>query len=174
MNVELTSDITLEDRAFLGKLYEASFPASERRDWHLIGAPGRQGRPNLFAIIADGHLAGLLTLWTFDRFAYIEHLAVHPAFRDQGVGSDAVRQLIEKVDPLPVVVEIEPPVASNPTTVKRADFYRNLGFVTIDDSYIQPPYGPGLPSVRLHLLATTTLPSISTADTLHREVYQTI
>lgn len=171
MNIELTTDITAEDRDFLGKLYIDSFPAAERRDWNLIGAPGHEGRPYLFAIIADGHLAGLATLWTFDRFAYIEHLAVHPDFRGKGIGSDAVREIIEKVDPLPVVVEIEPPVSSDPVTEKRAEFYRRLGFVTVDSSYVQPPYGAGLPSVPLHLLATTTLPAHSTAATLRSEVY---
>ena len=171
MNVELTPDITAEDREFLGKLYEESFPAAERRDWNLIGAPGRKGQPYLYAIIADGHLAGLVTLWTFNRFAYIEHLAVRPDFRGHSVGSDAVKLIIEKVDPLPVVVEIEPPVESEPLTVKRAKFCSRLGFVTIDSSYIQPPYGPGLPSVPLHLLATTVLPANMTAATLRNEVY---
>lgn len=171
MNIELTSDITAVDRDYLRGLYEESFPVAERRPWELIGSPDHKDRPLLFEILADGRLAGLATLWTFDRFAYIEHLAVHPDFRGHGVGSEAVRQLIEKVAPLPVVVEIEPPVSSDPATVRRADFYARLGFVTVDRDYVQPPYGPNLPSVSLHLLATTTLPAISTASTLRQEVY---
>ncbi len=171
MNVELTTDITAQDLALLQKLYEASFPPEERRQWQQIAAPKAPRRPELHAIIADGHIAGMITLWHFDRFVYIEHLAVNPELRGCGVGSDAIKTLIEKVGGKPVVLEIEPPVAELPLTVARFKFYSRLGFSTIDRSYVQPPYSPELPSVALHLLATTPLPAGSTAATLYREVY---
>ena len=171
MNVELTTDLTADDLNVLNDLYSSSFPAEERRPWGSIVSPATAGCPELFAIIADGRLAGMLTLWSFDRFAYVEHLAVDPGLRGSGIGSTAMRELIEKVGNKPVVLEIEPPVDSLPETVPRHNFYRSLRFDTIDTGYIQPPYSPGLPSVPLHLMATTALPRISTAATLHSRVY---
>ena len=171
MNVELTTVVTPDDLSLLHKLYEDAFPADERRAWRLIESPSKTGCPELFAIIADGHLAGMLTLWNFERFSYIEHLAVAPELRGKGIGAEAMRQLIEKIGNRPLVVEIEPPTAARPETVRRRDFYSRLGFSTIATDYIQPPYSPELSSVAMHLMATTILPAQSTAATLHREVY---
>lgn len=171
MNVELTTDITADDLTFIRDLYFNSFPPEERRPWENVANPADNKRPELFAVIADGRLAGMVTLWTFDRFAYVEHLAIDPALRGGGIGSAAMRVLIEKVGKKPVVLEIEPPVAERPETIRRRDFYRALGFDTIDTRYIQPPYTPKLPPVHLHVLATTILPAGSTARTLHTEVY---
>lgn len=171
MNVELTTVITPDDLSFLHKLYDESFPAEERREWSLIESPAIAGCPTLLAIIADGHLAGMLTLWNFDRFSYVEHFVVAPAFRGKGVGSEAMRQLIEKIGNRPLVVEIEPPTVDRPETLSRRDFYSKLGFATISTDYIQPAYSPSLSSVPMHLMATTILPSHSTAATLHHKVY---
>lgn len=171
MNVELTTDITGDDLTILRDLYINSFPAEERRPWDDIAGQAERRAPKLYAILADGHLAGMLTLWTFSLFVYVEHLAISPSLRGHGVGSDAMRNLIDRVGEKPVVLEIEPPVAHHPETVRRLNFYRSLGFSVIDTDYIQPPYSPGLPSINLHLLATTALPAGSTARTLHKEVY---
>lgn len=171
MNIELTPDITTADLGLLEELYQESFPAEERRPWNLIVNPAKKDSPKLFAILADGHIAGMLTLWTFYRFAYIEHLAVNPDLRGKGIGSEAMRLLIEKVGMKPIVVEIEPPTEIHPDTLRRRDFYTNLGFKTIATDYVQPPYAPSLPSVPMHLLATAILPPVSTTATLHSEVY---
>ena len=171
MNIDLSTDITAEDLDLLEKLYEQSFPAEERRPWQLISRPSKTDCPKLFAILADGHIAGLLTLWTFDHFAYVEHFAVNPDLRGNGIGTEAMRLLIEKVGMKPIVVEIEPPTEMQPDTLRRRDFYTKLGFKTIATDYIQPPYADSLPSVPMHLLATAILPPTSTAATLHSEVY---
>lgn len=171
MNVELTTVITPDDLTLLRKFYEESFPAAERRDWQLIVSPKLPGSPELYAIIADGRLAGMLTLWNFDRFSYVEHFAIAPELRSRGVGSEAMRQLMEKIGNRPLVVEIEPPTADHPETLSRRDFYSRLGFSTISTDYIQPPYSASLPPVPMHLMATTILPAQSTASVLHREVY---
>lgn len=171
MNIELTTDITAADLALLENLYEQSFPVEERRPWALIAKPSKKDSPKLFAILADGHIAGMLTLWTFDHFAYIEHLAVNPDLRGKGVGSEAIREIAEKVGMKPIVVEIEPPTDTHPDTLRRHDFYSRLGFQTIATDYIQPPYAAALPSVPMHLLATAIIPVGSTAATLHHEVY---
>lgn len=171
MKVELSTDISEEDLCLLYKLYTATFPPEERREWQKIASPSSPGRPALFVILADGKLAGMLTLWDFDTFSYIEHLAVHPDFRAMGVGSQAIKLLQEKIDGRPLVVEIEPPCDTAPQTISRKIFYERLGFSTITSDYIQPPYAPGLPPVGLHLMATTVLPVGSTTKILHKEVY---
>ncbi len=172
MTTEISTDISKQDLPMLEKLYTDSFPAEERRPWKSVVNPESPYGPQLHAIITDGRIAGFLTLWRFERFAYIEHLAIDPAFRSKGSGSSAVRLICELCGMTPVVVEIEPPVESAPDTMRRLAFYRRLGFETIDRDYVQPPYSPGLPSVPLHLMATAVLPPASTARTLHTHVYK--
>lgn len=171
MDIKLTTDLTSDDMALLKRVYESSFPPEEQREWTQICHPSLEGRPKLYAILADGHLAGLITLWRFERFAYIEHLAIDPRLRGYGIGNKAIRLIIDRIRQSPLVVEIEPPRADKPETVSRHKFYQKLGFQTIEESYIQPPYADGLPSVALHLMATTPLPPQHTANTLHSEVY---
>lgn len=171
MNVQLTTTISADDLGLLKQIYETSFPVEEQRPWQSIIDNSRNSAPRLYAIIAGDQLAGLATLWILDRFAYIEHLAVAKNFRGMGVGSQAVKLILEDVEKLPVVVEIESPTASRPETVDRLKFYNRLGFVTIATDYVQPPYAPGLPSVPLHLLATTVLPAGLTTRALHTLIY---
>ena len=171
MNVQLTSTLSPADCDILEKIYTGSVPEEERRPWSDICRPATPGCPRLLAFLADSRIAGLITLWRFPRFAYIEHLAIDNSLRGSGIGSLAIRCVIDEIGSLPLVVEIEPPVASQPQTVSRHKFYTRLGFSTIDTAYVQPPYAPGLPSVSLHLMATTVLPSASTARTLHTRVY---
>lgn len=171
MNIELTSDITVADLAIIEALYTQSFPPAERRPWAAIASPAKPASPRLFAIIADGRLGGMLTLWIFERFAYIEHFAVAPQLRGKGVGTAVLGLLKEKLGLKPIVVEIEPPVSDDPATIRRRDFYTRNGFQTVTTDYVQPPYSPQLPSVAMHLLATAPIPATSTTVTLHREVY---
>lgn len=174
MNVQLTSQLSAADLALLEKIYLTSFPEEERRPWHQVCHPEKAGCPRLYAILADSHIAGLVTLWRFERFAYIEHLAIDSSLRGSGIGSKTIKCVIEEIGGQPLVVEIEPPCDKHPETISRHKFYKRLGFDTIDTGYIQPPYTEGLPSVALHLMATTTLPAGTTARTLHSEVYNSL
>ena len=171
MNVQLTTELSAADLALLEKIYMASFPEEERRPWAQVCNPEKEACPRLYAILSDGKIAGLVTLWRFDRFAYVEHLAIDSSLRGSGIGSETIKLIIEEINSQPLVVEIEPPCAEQPETISRHNFYKRLGFSTIDTGYIQPPYSPELPSVQLHLMATTVLPPLSTSATLHREVY---
>lgn len=166
----LSRDISPADLPVLEKIYIYAFPPEERRPWQSITHPDGDS-PQLHAILADGRLAGLLTLWRFDSFAYIEHLAIDDSIRGSGLGSAAVRDALSLCCPMPIVVEIEPPTDAEPATQRRLEFYRRLGFEAIDRSYVQPPYNDGLPSVSLHLLATAPLAASKVTRTLHSEVY---
>lgn len=171
MHVSLTDKLSDKDLVLLERIYTDSFPEDERRPWDDVANPPQAGCPALFAIIADGHIRGLATLWVFDTFSYIEHLALDRTFRSQGIGSAALQDLIAICDPKPIVLEAETPDDRDPMTRRRIDFYKRHGFNVIDREYVQPPYAPGLSSVRLYLMSTAPIHPASTAETLHREVY---
>ena len=141
------------DKPFLIDLYEHSFPEEERRptrDW--LEMPGRDEAFTLNVIEADGVAAGLLTVWRFGDFAYVEHFAVSPERRGGGLGARALQTLVESVQ-VPIVLEVEPK-GSTPMADRRISFYERQGFELSPLSYMQPPYRPGGAAIALNLMST--------------------
>ncbi len=155
----------------LEQLYTASFPAAERRPWAEIAAGN--ARPLLLCIDAPGHpAAGMVSLWRFPQFTYIEHLCTQPSLRGQGIGRAAVEAL-RRHSAAPLLLEAEPAAAPGGIEERRIAFYRRCGLEVLPGSYIQPPYGPGLPAVPLLLMATEPRPdAAAAARTLYENVYR--
>lgn len=171
--------ITLEpaeekDLEFARQLYLDSFPAEERRPWDTIVSPSPSAHGPQLNIVADRHTGmpiGIVSLWRFDGFTYIEHLAIHPSHRSNGIGSQVLHAIATAIHS-PVVVEVEPPTMMHPMASRRIDFYRRNGFDILPYRYIQPPYGPHLPSVELLLMSTSPAPDAHlVANTLYKYVY---
>lgn len=168
------SDITIRpatgaDETFVRGLYFASFPAEERRPWESLWLPNAACGPSALVIESGGVPAGFFTVWHFGSFRYIEHFATDARLRGSGIGSEALRALVQS-DAAPVVLEVELPGA-NDMASRRIEFYRRNGFETLDFHYIQPPYAPGLPELELLLMATGSVDVREVARTLHRKVY---
>ncbi|MDE6278234.1 MAG: GNAT family N-acetyltransferase [Muribaculaceae bacterium] len=147
-------------------IYEAAFPPEERRP---SGNPVPDDEAFRFYNIAtrDVAQAGLLTLWSFGTFRYIEHLAVDSNLRGNGIGAAALAEVEN-----PVVLEVEPPETSA-MAARRVEFYKRQGFRLLEVPYVQPPYSPGLPPVRLCLMLRGRLlvPVSEVIRTLHSRVY---
>ena len=158
------------------RLYCNAFPPEERRPFgQFLLEPSEKRGPYLHTLLLSKGIsdkfAGIVTTWQFDYFMYIEHLATMPDMRGNGIGANVVNSLRSGLG-TPLVLEAEHPSADNPMAERRLGFYRRLGFEVIDESYIQPPYGPGLASVPLLLLSDT--PGLDPAEvtcTLHSQVY---
>ncbi len=156
-------------------LYLTSFPVEERRPWPLILNSKSPYGPFLKILLVDDgtgdRFAGLLTVWHFDDFNYIEHLAIAPELRGGGLGALVLESLKTLNDNF-WVLEVEPPTTDNPMAARRIGFYERNGFTLYDYNYIQPPYTPSQPSVPMKLMADIPdmLPR-NVAYTLRREVY---
>ena len=132
------------------QLYEAAFPASERR-----------GRGQHAAALADGafhclHLAdaagvvGILSYWLWPGLCYVEHLAIVESRRGQGFGHRVLELL-----PKPFILEIEPAVDA--VTARRLSFYESAGLARLPQPHVQLAYQAGLPDVPLWLLSKPVL-----------------
>lgn len=166
--------MTRADEDGIKVLYESSFPVEERRPWPEIGAlHDGDARFTLYVLRRGGERVGMISVWRFDGFRYVEHFAVEPSMRGTGIGRRAIDRLIS-IDSSPVVLEVEPPVgAADDMTRRRVRFYEGGGFSAFPlFHYVQPPYAPGLPSVRLMLMSTSPgIDLLFVRDTLHRCVY---
>lgn len=163
------------------KIYEDSFPESERRPIEdLLYRIERDARFSCRAAEVDGRVVGLLTTWDLGEFVYVEHLAVDSSCRGMNIGSMVMEEL-KRLAGKPIILEIEPvdePGISVGETIQRKArlrFYARLGFHVCSTTYLQPPYAPGLPSVPLVLLESSgnLLPDRFdyVKNTLYTEVY---
>lgn len=155
-------------------LYALSFPQAERRSWDgIIHEITYERKFGAHALVRDDKFVGLFNYWVFDKFFYIEHLAVLPGCRNEGVGAEAM-EIFKSQCSHPIVFEVEMPTDSQ--SIKRIAFYEKLGFKVISHRYAQPPYdGEGdfllpmqLMTNDLHF-ATTHFDLIR--KTLYRDVY---
>lgn len=131
-------------------LYESAFPATERRRAAQHTAALQQTSFHCLHLADAAGFVGLLSYWQWDSLVYVEHLAINPERRGQGLGH-AVLELL----PAPAILEIEP-VVDEPT-LRRLAFYESCGFVRLPQPHIQLAYQAGLPAVPLWLLSRPVL-----------------
>ncbi len=167
-------NIVPEDLPMIEEIYLNSFPPEERRPFaDLVGRASDPTSPLTLTVIEhDMSVAGMMSWWDFGTFRYIEHFAIDSRLRSHGLGHKAITEFISR-NITPVVIEVEPRETGEMAS-RRIGFYRRSGFEVIEDyDYIQPPYSPQLPEVRLTLMTTdrAKLEPEVIADVLHRKVY---
>ncbi len=136
------------------QLYESAFPRCERRS-----APAHLAAVSSEAVFHadelylrdDGDFAGILYYWLWPGYSlcFVEHLAVQPELRGQGVGHAALELLRGLADC--VLLEIEPVVDEQ--TARRLSFYRSAGFEPLPYEHVQLPYHAGDAPVPMVLLS---------------------
>jgi ribosomal protein S18 acetylase RimI-like enzyme len=150
-----------------------AFPVAERRTWAGLEYELTYEK-HFYAnvLLKDDKFAGLFNYWTFDRFYYIEHIAVAPTVRGQGIGTEAM-EIFKFQTKLPIVFEVEMP--TNPTSIRRINFYEKLGFAVLSHNYAQPPYESDQFLLPMQLMSNQKHFADShfelIKDTLYREVY---
>lgn len=120
-------------------LYEDAFPRQERRERdELMCFLSEKTEMHAMFVEENGAFAGLCVYWDFEVFVYIEHLAVVPERRCNGVGGSVLEELWHR-RPVFHLLEVEP-AHSSETAARRIDGYRRHGFEVISRQYLQPPY----------------------------------
>lgn len=154
-------------------LMDRSFPSNEHRvrdrQRALLGEPA-------YAVLTgerEGKILAFMGVWEFDEFRFIEHFAVDPALRGQGIGGEMLRAYLSR-DTRRVVLEVELP--NTDFAVRRIGFYQRMGLTLSDFPYTQPPLNPGDEWLPLLLMssggALTDAEAAAVRDTLYRVVYR--
>lgn len=155
-------------------LMEKSFPTDEHRSYTEQKALLNDPLYNIFGVKNDsGDVTAFITVWQFEKFAYVEHFAVDPNCRGNGIGSDILRELMSELSCM-ICLEVELP--ENDIAKRRIAFYERNGFVTNSYPYIQPPYSEELSSLPLILMTSGRRVSEEEFDEmkglLYRNVYK--
>lgn len=154
-------------------LMQQAFPRDEIRP--ADGQRRLLARPEYRMLVCrqdSGEIVGLMAVWQFTEFVFLEHFAVNPACRGAGIGTRMLQELLSRAQK-PVCLEVELPL--DDLTRRRIAFYERNGFFLNDYDYIQPPMAEGQAPVPLRIMSHGSLLSASQFDrlrnTLYREVY---
>ncbi|MFX3617862.1 MAG: GNAT family N-acetyltransferase [Sporolactobacillus sp.] len=128
----------LDPNAFhqIYRLMALSFPPEEIREKRsarrLLDHPDYR---ILTAADDAGSFCGFFAIWAFEDFQFIEHFAVSPVMRGQGLGSQMLRLLMQEAKGK-LLLEVETP--ENELARRRVHFYQRLGFILSSFGYEQP------------------------------------
>lgn len=138
-------------------LYESAFPASERRGKLQHAAALQEAAFHCLHLADASGFAGLLAYWQWEKLCYIEHLAIVPSRRGQGLGHRAL-----KLVPAPAILEIEPVVDAS--TARRLAFYESCGYTRLVYPHVQLAYQQGEADIPLWLLSRPVLDTRALAE----------
>lgn len=166
--------LEIDDFDQMYRLMQASFPQDEYRPDTAQMALFDDPAYRVYAHYGAGHtLWAFLSVWDFDDFAFIEHLAVKPECRGSGLGSRLLQDLCSLLSK-PICLEVELP--DSELARRRIGFYQRNGFCLNSYAYIQPAMAEGQNSVPLRIMSfpnpVTSQEFTSLRNTLYRRVYQ--
>lgn len=127
-----------------------SFPENERRDYssqkNLLD--NSNYKPLVFK--ENGEILAIMATWEFEDFIFIEHLAVDAKLRGKGIGTELIKNYLNKCKKN-IFLEVEPP--SCDVSKKRILFYEKLNFYLNDFYYLQQPLNPNDNPLELKIMS---------------------
>ncbi|RDV14964.1 GNAT family N-acetyltransferase [Pontibacter diazotrophicus] len=159
----------------LQNIYEAAFPAEERREFSQLLTLLHQPDMFLYMIASAKEVAGLCIYWQLEGFYFLEHLAIDPAHQGHGLGKHVTQWLLTRSS-TKLVLEVERPV--DETSQRRIRFYQDLHGFTLHNTfdYHQPPYQRGGQPVPLYLMSAEPIADaaelVQVASHIKQQVYE--
>lgn len=120
------------------RIYESSFPPSERFDFSILRECNKESNVHLSCILQDDFPVGMqFTVELPNDITYLMYFAIDEEYRNSGIGSKALQNLVVSKDK--VMLCIERPV--DELTEKRKVFYVRNGFfetgIIFEDTDVQ-------------------------------------
>lgn len=173
--MKLESLENTKHKDYAKELYEKSFPEDERRDFCINFELIKEKNFDFFIITNSSNNfkpIGIISIWYFKHYIYIEHFAIDRNKRLKGYGRNIIKTIIETIK-LPIIIEVEPP--NNDISKKRVEFYTRLEFILLDHPYLQPPYSKERNSIRLNLMIyNNNLLAIKPIDKIIEEIHNVV
>ena len=139
--------------AAIGRIYEASIPASERKPTAWLGETA--ARPDFAVLVAEAHGVAVAFATVFaptGSAALLEYLAVDGDYRGLGIGSLLFNAVAAIAGDQPLLIEVDVP--TDAVSRRRIAFYQRCGCRLIEGiNYVLPlPTNP--PLMRLMTFAS--------------------
>lgn len=157
------------------QIIETSFPVDEYRTYDEQKAllDNREYEIYILPDSDENTIKAFIAVWKFDSFVFIEHFAVNPIYRNKGIGSEFLRELVHMLGEM-VCLEVEPP--NNETASRRIGFYERNNFCLNKYPYTQPPISTGRNPVPLMIMTygrhINNMEFAKMKETLFTQVYK--
>ncbi|WP_010632773.1 GNAT family N-acetyltransferase [Sporolactobacillus vineae] len=154
------------------QLLAQSFPESEIRNNNEMKKLLNHPQYRLLGFVnSHQELCGVTGTWDLGLFLFIEHLAVAPGRRGEGIGSTMMCSFLETVRK-PVILEVEDPVDG--LKQRRIRFYERLGFIFNPLGYFQPMLQQSGVPVPLKLMSYPEKISLKQFPALKEKIFKTV
>ena len=131
------------------KIYKNSFPEFEQRTLESQIEVLNHNQYYCCVILENNLLIGILFYWKYEDYNYIEHFAILSNLRGQNYGSNILKKFCENNSN--TLLEIDPPI--DDISIKRLNFYSNLGFKLQEFEHIHPPYRKNYTGHKLKMMS---------------------
>lgn len=156
------------------EIYLEAFPPEERREKIQQSRLLRNKNYCFYSILDKSKVIGILGIWRFKSFIFIEHIAVNKKIRSKGYGRIVLKKIFSSTKKI-IVGEVEKPGMSKMAD-RRINFFKSLGLKVNNYKYIQPPYDKTKKPVELLIV---TYPRLITKrefenirDKIHLQAYK--
>jgi len=166
--------LTVSDFESFFALMELSFPTTERRtkeDQRALFDAEAAYRVYGLQNSATHKVEAFLAVWDLDGILFVEHFAVDPTLRGQGIGSRLLAELAKMTDK-PLCLEVEPPCTD--LAIRRIAFYKRNGFFLNEFPYLQPSLAKGEPPIPLMVMTLGKALSKEEFEQVREELYRKV
>lgn len=162
--------LTLNEFDEMYAIMEKSFPLDEYRPYKEQKALFENKYYSVY-IEKENMIKGFIAVWNFSDFLFVEHFAVNPDYRNQGIGAQILKKVATAFEK-PLCLEVEPP--ENEITRRRVGFYERNGFFLNEYPYVQPPISKGKNPVPLMLMSSGKLLSETEFHIIKQRLYRDV
>ena len=152
-------------------LMERSFPCGEYRPYSAQRALLDERDYRIRTMKRNGGIIGFAAVWEFERFTFLEHLAVDPQCRNSGIGGAILQELTDGCTS-PLFLEGEMPETE--TAKRRIGFYERNGFYLNRYDYCQPALSAGNAPIPMYIMTAPAPIDPAQFGIMCREVYRRV
>lgn len=149
-------------------LYRKTFPPAERKPFSAILKKYRAGSTDIWCILEENRFLGFASTMNSPQMVMLDYLAVRKQHRSCGIGSIALRQLMQHYADRAFLLEIENPYEPGPDQLlrqRRKQFYVNCGMEPL--RIMAEVYG-----VQMELLGKNCSITFETYRNFYRDFYK--
>lgn len=158
---------------FVENLLLTAFPEVERRE-NEAQRFYTDNNPFFHCYLIENETTaiGLVNLWKFETFCYVEHIAIDSNLRNGGYGKLVLEQVKEVYGQLPIILEVEHP--NDEMSSRRINFYKRAEFVLHEVPYIQPAYRAGGQELPLYLMSYGAIDMDNAYEQVKQLIYKEV
>lgn len=162
----------IEEFDIIFSIMEEAFPPIERRSYVDQKALLELDHYHLHTLEDKGVIMAFISVWEFDTFIFVEHLAIANMYRNRGLGASLLKDIIRYYQKT-VILEVELPETS--IAQRRIGFYQRLGFLTNEIfPYEQPPLQQGFEYYPLWLMSYPHQLNMMEFQSIKKQLYQDV